>query len=66
MSTSENLRLYQGLTYDAYKGALATAQGRYFDALGNNDQHEIQRWGAEEARLQEIMDNWNLWSTPEV
>lgn len=64
--TTPNLRLYQGLTYDAHKGALATAQAEYFRALGNNNASSVERWGAEEARIQSILDNWNTLSTPEV
>ena len=64
--TTPNLRLYQGLTYDTYKNSLATVQGKYFEALADADADGVMRWGKEEARLQEIMDNWNLWSTPEL
>lgn len=64
--TTDNIRLYQGLTYDTHKGALALAQAEYFKALADNDADGVQRWGAEEARLSEILDNWNLWSTPEL
>ena len=53
-----SVRLYQGLTYDTYKGALATAQGMYFSALGNNDVKGVERWGAEEARLTGILNHW--------
>lgn len=64
--TTPNIRLYNGLTYDAHKGALATVQAQYFQALGNNDALGVERWGAEEARIQSILDNWNTLSTPEV
>ena len=52
------MKLYNGLTYDAHKGALATAQGMYFKALGDNDANGVERWGAEEARITAIIDNW--------
>jgi len=52
------MKLYNGLTYDAHKGALATAQGMYFSALGKNKPNEVERWEAEEARIQTILDNW--------
>ena len=61
-----NIRLYNGLTYDAHKNALATAQAMHIAALDRHSEEDKNRWAAEEARITAILDNWNVLSTPEA
>lgn len=49
-----------GRTYDSWKSSLAETQGHYFDALGRNDAYMVEKWGAEESRIQNIIDHWDI------
>lgn len=52
------MKLYNGLTYDAHKGALATVTAEYHRAFKREDIKATTRWGREIERINQIMANW--------
>ena len=52
------MRLYQGLTYDAYRGALKTANHEFNYACRKELMADITRWKKERDRLLAIVTNW--------
>lgn len=52
-------KLVNGLTRDAHRGALATAQSMHIRAIADDhDVTEVERWAAEVARIEMILYNW--------
>ena len=59
-NTTMTNRLYNGLTRDTHKGALATAQAMHIRAVADDYcSEEIEKWSAECLRIETILNNWD-------
>jgi len=52
------MTLYQGLTYDAYRGALKTANNEFNYACRKELAGDMIRWKKERDRILAILTNW--------